>query len=55
MFHWGHTEITAWEVAFQIALRNFKEVEEKVGIYVILVRRGQYIAIKHTFSRRLLL
>ena len=45
----------AQEAAFQIALKNcFKEVAEKVSIYVILVK-GEVHAIKHTFCRRLLL
>ena len=39
-FIWGKMSPTAWETAFQIALRKCsKEVGEKVSIYMILVKR----------------
>ena len=39
-FIWSKMGPTAWEIAFQIALRKCsKEVGEKVSIYVILVKR----------------
>ena len=51
----GQNEDYILEAAVQIALRNFRELAKKVSTYVILVKKGRYIAVKHTFYRRLLL
>ena len=51
----GKMKTIAREIAIQIALRNyFSEVWGKVSVYVLLVK-GEFNAMKHSFYKRFLL